>query len=66
MTYRWAVICQACYSALDTDIGIGEVAGRGFGLAGASRGDKATTIDEATYQEFQRREAAKLGIVLST
>ncbi len=64
MTYRWGVICQACYSTLDNEAGLAEVAGKLFNLAGASRGDKAATIDEAKYKVFQRKEAAKLGLDL--
>jgi hypothetical protein len=64
MTYRWAVICQACYMALDNSLGISEIGGRLFNLAGASRGDKAATIDEPKYWEFRRKEAAKLGLDL--
>ena len=64
MTYRWAVICQACYSILDNYSGRAEVSGRLFNLAGASRGDKARTIDEAKYRKFRRREADKLGLTL--
>ncbi len=64
MTFRWAVICQACYSTLDNYSGRAEVSGRLFNLAGASRGDKAATIDEAKYRKFRRREAEKLGISL--
>jgi hypothetical protein len=33
-------------------------------LAGASRGDKATVVDEDNYQEFLRHEASKLGLDL--
>ncbi len=64
MTYRWGVICQACYSTLDNEAGLAEVAGKLFNLAGASRGDKAATIDEAKYKVFRRKEAAKLGLDL--
>src|SRR5262245_22075940 len=64
MTYRWSVICQACYSTLDNEVGMAEVSGRPFNLAGASRGNKATTVDEAKYREFRRKEAARLGIEL--
>ena len=62
MTYRWAVICQACYSTLDNAVGLAEVAGDTYNLAGLSRGDRATTIDERKYQSFCRKEAAKLGL----
>ena len=64
MTFRPAVICQACYSTLDNAAGLGQVAGKLFNLAGASRIDKAPTIDEAKYRAFQRKEAAKLGLDL--
>jgi hypothetical protein len=64
MTFRWAVICQACYSRLDSEDGTREIIVTVWNLAGASRGDKAATIDEATYLSFQRREAAKLGMDL--
>ena len=64
MTYRWSVICQACYSAVDNAVGLAEVAGDIYNLAGSSRGDRATTIDERKYQEFRRKEAAKLGLDL--
>jgi hypothetical protein len=46
MTYRWAFICQACYRTLDNGMGMAEVGGRKFNLAGVSRGDKATAVDE--------------------
>ena len=63
MTYRWAFICQGCYGLLDNYMGLAEVPGSGFfNLAGCSRADKAAVVDEAKYQKFQRREAAKLGI----
>ncbi len=64
MTFRWAVICQPCYSTLDNYAGMAEIGGREFNLAGTSRGDKATTIDEVEYLAFRRKEAAKLGIDL--
>lgn len=64
MTFRWAVLCQACYTRLDNATGVAEIAGRLFNLAGAWRGDKAAVIDEAQYQAFQRRQAAQLGLEL--
>jgi hypothetical protein len=65
MTYRWRVICQACYSTLDNESGRAEIGGKPFNIAGASRGDKAATVDEAKYQKFLRKEAAKLGLALN-
>jgi hypothetical protein len=67
MTYRWSVICQGCYccySTLDNESGRAEVAGKLFNLAGASRFDRATTVSEAQYRKFRRREAEKLGLTL--
>src|SRR5207237_4086045 len=63
-TFRWAIICQACYGQLDNAIGMAAIAGRTFNLAGASRGDKAALLDEAKYQAFLRRQAAQLGLDL--
>jgi hypothetical protein len=64
MTFRWTVICLGCYMRLDNDTGVAEINGREFGLAGSSRGDKATVVNEARYRAFQTREAEKLGIDL--
>ena len=64
MTFRWAFLCNACYRALDNEMGVAEIAMRGyFNLAGASRGDKATVVDEAKYQQFQRFQAKRMGMV---
>ncbi|HWT83347.1 MAG TPA: hypothetical protein VN648_31640, partial [Candidatus Methylomirabilis sp.] len=65
MTYRWSVICQGCYSTIDgTVLGYAEIGGERYSLAGASRGDKATMINEEQYRKFLRKEAAKLGLDL--
>lgn len=62
MTFRWAVICQACYSILDNIGGLAEIGRDTFNLAGSSRGDRAATIDEGQYRKFRVKEAAKLGL----
>ncbi len=63
MTYRWAFICNACYRVIDdSDVGIAEISGRQFNLAGASRGDKASTVNESQYMEFQRKQAGDMGL----
>jgi hypothetical protein len=63
MTFHWGFICNACFRQLDNDIGVAENPDRGyFNLAGASRGDKATVVDEAKYQQFQRRQAEEMGL----
>jgi hypothetical protein len=61
MTFRWAVVCQPCYRTLDNDCGVGEIGGRLFGLAGASRGDKARVINEDAYRAWQRKLAEQMG-----
>jgi hypothetical protein len=38
MTYRWAVVCLACYRRLDNDCGLAEIAGKAFNLAEANEG----------------------------
>jgi hypothetical protein len=63
MTFRWAFICNACYRKLDNLVGVAEIPGHGvFNLAGVSRRDRATTVDEPRYQRFQRREAERMGL----
>ncbi len=64
LTFRWAVVCQACYGRLDNAIGVAVVGDRAFNLAGASRGDKAAVLNDAKYQALQRRQAAQLGLDL--
>ena len=65
MKFRWSVICQGCYTTIDGSVaGIAKIGGKNFSLAGSSRGDKATTINEEQYRKFQRKEAAKLGLDL--
>jgi hypothetical protein len=65
MTCRWGVICGDCYRILDNYCGAAEIRGQTFNLAGASRSDRARSINEDQYQEWQRREAAKLGVEIS-
>jgi hypothetical protein len=62
MTYRWAVVCHPCYRLLDNEAGLAKVSSRNFNLAGSSRCDKATVINEERYQSWQRVEASKLGL----
>jgi hypothetical protein len=62
MTYRWAVVCNACYRILDNRSGLDEINGKLWNIAGASRGDKAAVLDERKYAVWQRREAQKLGL----
>jgi hypothetical protein len=62
MTYRWAVVCHACYRLLDDEDGRAEIGARTHNLASASRGDRAAVINEEQYQAWQRKEANKLGL----
>jgi hypothetical protein len=62
MTYRWGVICEECYCILDNCVGVAEIRGQTFSLAGASLLGRARSINEDQYQMWQRREAAKLGV----
>jgi hypothetical protein len=65
MTFRWSVICQACYAILnDAPGGCAVIAGERFSLSLTYARDRATTINEEQYRKFQRKEAAKLGIDL--
>lgn len=61
-TYRSAFICPKCYTTLDNDYGVTEIGNRTYGIAGASRGQRAALYDEKKYAAFQKRQAAKMGI----
>ena len=62
MTYRWAVICHPCYRRVDNDRGAAQIGNAYFNIAGVSRRDKATVMDERKYRAWQEREARKLGL----
>jgi hypothetical protein len=62
MTYRWGFVCIPCYRLLDNESGLAEVGSKQLNIAGQSRGDKAPVVDQAKYEAFQRKEAAKLGL----
>ena len=64
MTFRWDFVCLASDRCLDSPIGVGEVSGRLFNLAGAARADRAAVVDGAKYQAFQRRPAAAMGLAV--
>jgi hypothetical protein len=61
-TYRWAVICLGCYRILDNHMGLAEIGGKAFNIAGQSRGDKAAVLDEMKYRLWQKKESRKLGL----
>src|SRR5262249_25790379 len=61
-TFRWSPLCQGYDLTLDNATERAEVSGRLFNLAGASRVDKTTTVDEEKFRKFLRREAEQLGI----
>jgi hypothetical protein len=64
LTFRSAFVCPGCYAVLDSEDGIGEIAGRTYGLAGRSRGGRAAVYNEAKYLAYQRRLAGEMGIDL--
>jgi hypothetical protein len=59
-SFQWAVVCLACYRALDNATGLAEIDGKSFNMAGSSREEKAAILDEAQYQQWQRRLSGKL------
>jgi hypothetical protein len=61
-TFRWAVVCLACYGHLDHETGCAEIGSHPYNLTGAFWCGKAAVVDEAKYQVFLRKVAAKLGI----
>jgi len=61
-TFRPAVVCSACYLTLDNRVGVAEIGGQTFNLAGSSRGDRARAMTEPQYREWQRKEAERLGL----
>ncbi len=65
-TYRWSVICLPCYIKLDNDYGFCEINSREFSIAGCSRKDRARVMNQDDYQKWQVREAAKIGLDLSS
>lgn len=64
-TYRRSVICIPCYIQLDNELGAREINGARFTIAVSSRHDRAITIDETKYQQWQKKEAEKIGVELS-
>jgi hypothetical protein len=63
-TYRSAFVCPECYATLNSEDGLGEIAGRVFNLAGRSRFGRAAVYNEAKYLAYQRRLAGQMGIDL--
>jgi len=64
MTYRWTFICNACYRTVDNETGFAEIGGKKFNLAGKSRRDKATMVNQEQYLMFQKKEAEKMGFLI--
>jgi len=65
MRYRWTVICSECYWRFnDSQVGLAAIGGKLFNMACNYRAGKATVVNAEDYQEFQRQEAAKLGLDL--
>jgi hypothetical protein len=49
--YRWSFVCPGCYHTLDNEYGIAAISGSLFNIAGASRRDRARTLNEAMYNK---------------
>jgi hypothetical protein len=60
--WQWTVVCPNCYRLLDNWTGMTEMGVRTFALAGVSRCDKASLIDDRKFLAWQQREARKQGI----
>jgi hypothetical protein len=58
--FRTAFICVGCYYVLDNDLGVGEIAGRMFNLAGQSRRGKAPAYNCEKWLGHGRQQAGKL------
>lgn len=65
-TYCWSVICNPCYILLDSPDGTCVIDEKRFNIAGSSRFDRARTIRTDEYVKWQKKEAAKLGLDLSS
>ena len=62
LTYRSASVCEECYCKLDSVDGTAEIRGRGYGIAGVSRGGKAKLYDAVKHAAIQKRQATRLGL----
>jgi hypothetical protein len=64
LTYRWAILCPACYTRLDGFDGAATIGGNFSTVVGPSHGDRAAALNE-TCHAGQRREVARRGLDLN-
>ena len=62
-TYRSSFVCEGCYGVLDSSDGTGTILGNTYGIAGASRGNKAPVYTAEKYEAYRLRQARKHGLV---
>jgi hypothetical protein len=62
-TYRSSFVCESCYGVLDSSDGTGTIQGSSYGIAGASRGNKAPVYTAEKYEAYRLRQARKHGLV---
>lgn len=65
-TYRWSVVCMHCYIQLNSPSGGCEINDKLFTIDARSRQDRASTIGVKDYEKWQKEEATKLGVELSS
>ena len=61
-TFRWAVVCQACYLTHDNESGDGGIGWAGVQTGRAFPRRSGWTMTEAGYREWRRRPAEWLGL----
>ena len=62
-TFRSSFVCEGCYGVLDSSDGTGTIQGSSYGIAGASRGNKAPVYSAEKYEAYRLRQARKNGLV---
>ena len=62
-TYRSSFVCESCYGVLDSSDGTGTILGNTYGIAGASRGNKAPVYTAEKYEAYRLCQASKHGLV---
>lgn len=63
VTFRSSFVCEGCYVDLDSSDGTCTILGNTYGIAGASRGNKAPKYTAEKYAAYRLRLARKHGLV---